>query len=133
MVMVLFFYTSGGYKVVHTIPKSICPKMNTTVQLEFKLAYYDIAVEHVSNYATGTPLTHWKIVVYLKYYSLHSHSLFPDFSQSLYKASRTISSTPMIISITFTFKLCNIFYSDVIVVSAAAILPRIFIFSQTVF
>ena len=36
---------------VHTFPKSINPKMNT-VQLEFELFYYDVTVQHISDYAT---------------------------------------------------------------------------------
>ena len=30
--------------------------MNVTTQLEFKLIYYNVAVQHISHYATKTPL-----------------------------------------------------------------------------
>ena len=41
-------------KVVHTFFKSISPKVNITARLEFELTYYDVTIQHVSNYATGT-------------------------------------------------------------------------------
>ena len=34
--------------------------MNVVAWLEFKLAYYNIAVQHVSHYATGTALRFYK-------------------------------------------------------------------------
>ena len=34
--------------------KSIRLKVNMLVQLEFQLAYYDVAVQHVNRYAMGT-------------------------------------------------------------------------------
>ena len=43
-------WEDGG---VHTFPKGISPKVNVIVQLEFELAYYDVAVQHVSHYAMG--------------------------------------------------------------------------------
>ena len=41
--------------MVLTYPKCISPKVNVIVRLRFELAYYDIAVQQVSHYATGTP------------------------------------------------------------------------------
>ena len=35
-------------------PKGSCPKVNATDWLEFELAYYVVAVLHVSHYATET-------------------------------------------------------------------------------
>ena len=40
-----------GDKGVHIFPKSICPKLNLIVWLEFEPVHYDITVEHVSHYA----------------------------------------------------------------------------------
>ena len=39
---------------IHTFAKSICPKVNVMVQLEFELAYYNVAVQHISHYAMAT-------------------------------------------------------------------------------
>ena len=35
---------------VHAFPKSIIPKVNMIVRLEFKLAYHDVTVHHISRY-----------------------------------------------------------------------------------
>ena len=40
-------------KVVHTFPKGICLKLNIIALLEFELAYYDVAVWHISHYTVG--------------------------------------------------------------------------------
>ena len=40
--------------------------MNLIAQLEFELAYYDIAIRHISHYTTGTP----QIWIENLYYSL---------------------------------------------------------------
>ena len=40
---------------VHAFLKSITLKMNVIVQLEFELTYYDVTIQHISDYATGTP------------------------------------------------------------------------------
>ena len=40
-------------KGVHSFPKDTSPKVNVIAQLEFELAYYNVAVQHVSHYATG--------------------------------------------------------------------------------
>ena len=45
---------SSEDKVIHTFLKSIGPKVNLIDRLEFELAYYDVAVEYISHYATGT-------------------------------------------------------------------------------
>ena len=39
---------AGGDKRVHTFPKSINPKVNVIVQLEFELVVYNVKVIHVS-------------------------------------------------------------------------------------
>ena len=44
---------AGTAKEVHTFPKGICLKMNVITQMEFELAYYDVAVQHNSHYAMG--------------------------------------------------------------------------------
>ena len=41
-------------KGVHIFPKRIIQIVNVKAQLEFKLTYYDVAVQHVSPYAMGT-------------------------------------------------------------------------------
>ena len=33
----------------------ICPKVNVIARLAFELTYYDVAVQHVSHYATKIP------------------------------------------------------------------------------
>ena len=43
-----------GYKGLHTFPKSIRLKVNIMASLEFELAYYDFAVEHLSHYTMGS-------------------------------------------------------------------------------
>ena len=52
--VVVFLSHSWGHKRVHIFPKGINPKVNVIAWLEFELAYYDFAVEHVSHYATGS-------------------------------------------------------------------------------
>ena len=42
-------------KWFHTVLKGICPKVKAG--LEFELAYFDVAVQHVSHYAKVTPPT----------------------------------------------------------------------------
>ena len=37
-------------KRVPTFPNGISPKVNVIVQLEFELACYDVAVQHISHY-----------------------------------------------------------------------------------
>ena len=34
--------------------KGICPKVNVIARLEFELAFFDVAFEHVNHYTTGT-------------------------------------------------------------------------------
>ena len=43
-----------GNKGVHTFFKGICVKVNVIVQLESELAYYNVAVQHISHNAMGT-------------------------------------------------------------------------------
>ena len=43
-------------KRVHVILESISLKVNVIVRLDFELAYYDVAVQLASRYATETPL-----------------------------------------------------------------------------
>ena len=49
----------GRDKEVHAFPKSITLKVNLIARLEFELTYYNVAVQHISNYATST-LLNWK-------------------------------------------------------------------------
>ena len=42
-------------KGVPTFPMGICLKVNVIAQLEFKLTYYDSAVQHFNYYTTRTP------------------------------------------------------------------------------
>ena len=39
---------------VHTFNKGISPKVNVVKRSEFELANYDVAVQNVSHYTTGT-------------------------------------------------------------------------------
>ena len=34
--------------------EGICPKLNIIARLELELVYYDVAVQHISYYMTGT-------------------------------------------------------------------------------
>ena len=43
------------YQWVQTFPKLIRPKVKGTVRLEFELANFQVATQHSSHYATGTP------------------------------------------------------------------------------
>ena len=45
----------GGDKRFHVFLNGINPKVNIIVRLEFELVSYDVAVEHISHYVTGTP------------------------------------------------------------------------------
>ena len=38
-------------------PNGVSPKVNVIVRLGFELTYYNIAVQHVSHYTTGTPFS----------------------------------------------------------------------------
>ena len=41
-------------KRIHAFPKGICQKVNVIALLEFELTYYNVAAQHVNNYAMGT-------------------------------------------------------------------------------
>ena len=43
---------AGKDKEVHGFAKGISTKVNVTVQLEFEIAYYDVAFQEVNHYAT---------------------------------------------------------------------------------
>ena len=45
----------GGNKGFHTYPEGIISKVNAIARLEFEYAYYEVAVQHVSHYATKIP------------------------------------------------------------------------------
>ena len=48
----------GGIKKFICFPKVLIWKWNVTPQVEFELAYYDVAVQHISHHTTGTnPIT----------------------------------------------------------------------------
>ena len=40
---------------VGSFPKGICQKVNIIARLEFEVAFDDVAVHHLSHYATGLP------------------------------------------------------------------------------
>ena len=51
---VLFNPSVGGRdKRVHVFPKGYNPKVSVIAKLEFDLVYYDVAVLHISYYATA--------------------------------------------------------------------------------
>ena len=52
--MVLFNPQQGGRLRAYTISKSICLKVSIIGWLEFELAYFGTAVQHMNHYATGT-------------------------------------------------------------------------------
>ena len=47
---------SCGYKAVHTLPKCISQKVNIIASLEFEFSYYNVTVQHISQYPFGIPL-----------------------------------------------------------------------------
>ena len=47
--------TAGGYERVHTFSKDIRSRVNKIALLEFELAYYDVAVQQISQHVMGTP------------------------------------------------------------------------------
>ena len=52
---------STGNKGIHTFPDGISLKVSIITPLEFELPYYDITVQLISHYATGTfPKTGFK-------------------------------------------------------------------------
>ena len=59
-----------GDKKVQNFPKGISLKVNVVLLLEFRFAYYDVAVQHVRHYATRTPpLKKWIVFeVYIYIY-----------------------------------------------------------------
>ena len=48
------YLMSGGYKGIYIFLTDINPKEGAVVLLEFKPAYYDVAILHISRYATVT-------------------------------------------------------------------------------
>ena len=64
----VLFNIAGEDKGVHTFPENISPKVNIIMQLEFKLAYFNVAVQHVSHYTTTTPPPpQWECINVSKY------------------------------------------------------------------
>ena len=47
-----------GDKGVHAFLKGISPKVNVIALLEFKLAYFEARVQHLSHYTIGTPASY---------------------------------------------------------------------------
>ena len=78
----VLFNLSQRDKGFHTFPQGICPKVIVIVQQELKQTYYNVAVQPVNHYATGTPSIysglckpHPKVIIYLQqifFYSLIS-------------------------------------------------------------
>ena len=66
-------------KGVYIVPKSICPKVNVIVRLEFELTYYNPTVHHFNCYTTRTPLqnlhVHMQCIEYVCTFS-YTPSLF---------------------------------------------------------
>ena len=58
----IYYFKKLNNTNFHTPPEGISPKVNVIVPLKFELTYYDIAVEYVSHYTTGSPgTTRWKL------------------------------------------------------------------------
>ena len=56
-------------KRVHAFPMNISQKVIALVCLEFETAYYDVTVQYINLYATGTPhvttyVNHFTIIIY---------------------------------------------------------------------
>ena len=68
-------------KGVHTFPKGISLKFNVIVRLEFKIAYYDVAVQHVSYYATGTTPSEKYLKKISEIVHVYSRSKMPIFGK----------------------------------------------------
>ena len=63
---------SWRYKVIHTFLKDISPKANIIAWLEFKFAYHDVTVQHISHKTMVT--SHLK----KKKKSCAAHTDFPN-------------------------------------------------------
>ena len=59
IVVVLFNLLAGRDKGVHAFPKCVCLKVNVKVRLEFKLVYYDVAIQDVNQYTSLDNLTEY--------------------------------------------------------------------------
>ena len=72
---------------VHTFFVGISSKANEVKQFEFKLADYDLVVQHDSHYATGTHRGELYAFVYIR----RAYDKFPDF----FRMGTFIDSTHM--------------------------------------
>ena len=50
-----------GDNLVHAFPKGISPKVSVIGQLESELAYYGVAIQHISHDVKGMPLLEFLI------------------------------------------------------------------------
>ena len=52
-----WYYLNYGWKDkgVYTFPWGSSPKLILIVRLQFKLTYYEVLIQHIKQYATGTP------------------------------------------------------------------------------
>ena len=50
-----WYYLTGNWrdKGVHAFPKSINPKVNIIVWLEFELSYFEVTVQHINPHTMG--------------------------------------------------------------------------------
>ena len=55
-VIVILFNPHLGDKRIHTFTKVISLKVNVMAELDFKLVYYNVAIQHVSLYVTESNL-----------------------------------------------------------------------------
>ena len=76
-----------------SFPKGISPKVNAIAQPEFKLAYYDVAIQHIIHYAIGRPihsaLCHIETKSFINYYPL-CHGDSPQRNQQRISVDATI-------------------------------------------
>ena len=71
--------------------QSISPKVNIIAWLEFKLAYYDVTVQHINHYTTENPLHHplFQPTVSKERKKINKYDLLPRTSRlPINKASR---------------------------------------------
>ena len=76
-------------KGVYTFPKGICPKVNVMVQLEYKLATYDSAVQRINRYTTRIPpVRYWVRQIVIPTF------IAKKYTDQWYKAETEFNSLP---------------------------------------
>ena len=113
------------------LPKGISPKVIALARLEFELAYYDVAINHVSHYAIGTHLEADMTLLYelssrlsfmnicgtIYFYNLAIYSLWPclHFQNQVIPPLTFTSIRPMLNFLLHHFSRLNFNFANVII------------------